>query len=130
MHMARFQVILTTVTLAALGTALPAFASPCSDGIAALSGRVTTEARESIAASTGSKAIAARREGEGETGTAPVADRREASPAQSAQAGEGGDRAQQAQVALDEARTADAKGDAAGCEAALARARQQLDRAP
>ena len=111
-------------------TGLPALASPCSDGIAELSGKVRTEARESIAASTGSKIVAARREGEGEAGVAPSPDRRESTPAQAAQAGEGGDRAQQAQVALDEARTADGKGDAQGCDAALARARRLLDGAP
>ncbi len=114
----------------AAGSYSPALASPCSEGIASLAGRVRTEARESIAASTGSKIVAARREGEGETGSAPRPDRREATPAQSAQAGAGGDRAQQAQVALDEARTADSKGDAVACEAALARARQHLEGAP
>ena len=75
--MVRLQVTLATLALAALGAAGPAVASPCSDGLASLSGRVKTEARESIAASTGSKTIAARREGEGETGTAPAADRRQ-----------------------------------------------------
>jgi hypothetical protein len=128
--MSRSALILAPVLLACLGGALPALGSPCSDRIAELSGRVRTEARESIAASTGSKAIAARRESEGETGSAPAPDRREATPMQSAQAGAGGDRAQQAQVALDEARTADAKGDAAGCEAALARATKQIEGAP
>ena len=36
----------------------------------------------------------------------------------------------QAKVALDEARTADGKGDAKGCMAALERAKQQLNAAP
>jgi hypothetical protein len=125
--MLRGALILAPALLACAVAGTPAVASPCSDGIVSLSGRARTEARESIAASTGSKPIAARRESEGETGAAPAPDRREATPPQSAQAGAGGDRAQQAQVALDEARTADGKGDSAGCEAALARARSQLD---
>jgi hypothetical protein len=128
--MSRDALILAPILLAGLCSAAPAWASPCSDEIASLTGRVRTEARESIAASTGSKPVAARREAEGETGTAPISDRREATQAQSAQAGAGGDRAQQAQVALDEARTADGKGDAAGCQAALARAKAQLGKAP
>ena len=128
--MSRGALILVPVLLAGLCPAFPAQALPCSDGIASLTGRVRTEARESIAASTGSKPVAARRESEGEAGAAPTADRREATQAQSAQAGAGGDRAQQAQVALDEARTADGKGDAAGCQAALTRAKAQLDGAP
>lgn len=128
--MTRSTPLLISVVLICGGVTGPAIASSCTSEIASLAERVRTEARESIAASTGGKPIAARRESEGETGAAPTADRREAQPQQSAQAGAGGDRAQQAQVALDEARTADGKGDVAGCEAALARARSQLSRAP
>ncbi|SFG73451.1 hypothetical protein [Methylobacterium gossipiicola] len=104
-------------------------ASPCGDGIKALEGKVKDQARESISASTSGKADAGAREGEGgaaggkpDTPTAP--------PGKSAEAGQGSEKAIQAKVALDEARTADGKGDAKGCEAALGRAKQQLDAAP
>ncbi len=108
----------------------PVLASPCSEKIAALDGRVKDEARTAISASTGSKTIAAHREGEGQTGTAGQTDKREAPPEKSAEAGKGGDQAQQAKVALEEARTADGKGDAKGCEAAIARAEKLLDAKP
>ena len=108
----------------------PALASPCSARIAALDGRAKAEASDSIAASTGSKTIAAHREGEGQTGTGGQTDRREAPPEKSAEAGKGGDQAQQARVALEEARTADGKGDAKGCEAAVTRAEKLLDAKP
>lgn len=116
--------------LAALATG-PVLASPCSEAIAALRERVRDQAAQAISASTGSQAIAAAREGRGITdaeGGPPV--REAVPPDKSAQAGEGGDKAQQAKVALDEAGTLDGKGDAAGCAAAVARARRQLDAAP
>ncbi|PXW64086.1 hypothetical protein [Methylobacterium sp. B4] len=110
--------------------AAPALASPCSDRIAALDGRVKSQANTAISASTGSKTIAAHREGEGQTGTGGQTDRREAPPEKSAEAGKGADQAQQAKVALEEARTADGKGDAKGCEAALDRAEALLNAKP
>ncbi len=75
---------------------------------------------------------AAKRAGEGVTGTEGqrAKESPEAPPEKSAQAGQGADAAQQAKVALDEARTADSKGDAKGCEAAVSRAEQQLKKAP
>ncbi|MEH3120046.1 MAG: hypothetical protein PGN25_21280 [Methylorubrum populi] len=118
------------LSLTGLLMAGPALASPCSDKIAKLDGRVKSEATASIAASTGSKTVAAHREGEGQTGTGGQTDRREAPPEKSAEAGKGGDRAQQAKVALEEARTADGKGDAKGCEAAIARAETLLGDEP
>jgi hypothetical protein len=108
----------------------PALASPCSDKIAALDGRVKDQAAEAISASTGSKTIAAHREGEGQTGTGGQTDKREAPPEKSAEAGKGGDQAQQAKVAVEEARTADGKGDAKGCEEAVQRAQKLLDAKP
>lgn len=108
----------------------PALASPCSDKIAALNGRVKDQASDAISASTGSKTIAAHREGEGQTGTGGQTDQREAPPEKSAEAGKGGDQAQQAKVAVEEARTADGKGDAKGCEEAVARAQALLDAKP
>lgn len=108
----------------------PALASPCSDKIAALDGRVKDQAAEAISASTGSKTIAAHREGEGQTGTGGQTDKREAPPEKSAEAGKGGDQAQQAKVAVEEARTADGKGDAKGCEEAVQRAEKLLDAKP
>lgn len=108
----------------------PALASPCSQRIDALSKQVKGKATEAISASTSGKETAARREGEGITGTAGASDPRSAPADKAAQAGKGADAAQQAKVALDEARTADSKGDAKGCEAAVARAEQQLKTAP
>ncbi|MFY9294206.1 MAG: hypothetical protein WAP03_26500 [Methylorubrum rhodinum] len=108
----------------------PALASPCADKIASLDGRVKAQATEAISASTGSKTVAAHREGEGQTGTGGQTDRREAPPEKSAEAGKGGDQAQQAKVALEEARTADGKGDQKGCEAATARAEKLLETKP
>lgn len=119
-----------TLPLLALLATGPALASPCSERIAALDGRVTAKASEAIAASTGGKTVAAHREGEGQTGTGGQTDRREAPPEKSAQAGQGGDRAQQAKVALEQARTADGKGDAKGCEEAVGRAAGLLDAKP
>lgn len=108
-----------------------ASASPCGDKIAALSERVKAQSTEAISASTGGKGTAGRREGEGVTGTSGTNDTRgEAPPEKSAEAGKGGEAAQQAKVALDEARTADGKGDATACDAAVARAEQQLKSAP
>lgn len=118
------------LSLAGILLAGPVLASPCSDKIAKLDGRAKSEASESIAASTGSKTVAAHREGEGQTGTGGQTDTREAPPEKSAEAGKGGDQAQQARVALEEARTADGKGDASGCEAAVARAEKLLDAKP
>ncbi|MBX9932679.1 MAG: hypothetical protein K2Y56_14240 [Methylobacterium sp.] len=108
------------------GLAAPAPASPCGDAITALDGQVKAQARTAISASTSGKAAAGAREGEGEAGGVTGS----AVSEKSAQAGEGGDKAMQARVALDEARTADKKGDRAGCEAAVARARAQLATAP
>jgi hypothetical protein len=117
---------------AALASTLctPALASPCSQRIDALSKQVRGEATEAISASTSGKETAARREGEGVTGTAGGSDPRSAPADKAAQAGKGADAAQQAKVALDEARTADSKGDARGCEAAVARAEKELKAAP
>lgn len=109
-----------------------AAASPCSERIEGLSKRVNAQATEAISASTSGQGAAAKRGGEGLTGTEGKAagDSPQAPPEKSAEAGKGGDAAQQAKVALDEARTADSKGDAKGCEAAVARAEQQLRSAP
>lgn len=110
----------------------PALASPCSERIESLSRRVQAESTAAISASTGGQGAAARRGGEGVTGTEGRAPGQspQAPPEKSAEAGKGGDAAQQAKVALDEARTADGKGDAGACDAALARAGQQLKAAP
>ncbi|GJE60156.1 hypothetical protein [Methylobacterium trifolii] len=108
----------------------PALASPCSDRIDALSKRVKAESTEAISASTGGQSTAGRRGGEGVTGTQGQSGAPQAPPEKSAEAGKGGDTAQQAKVALDEARTADGKGDATACTAAVERAEQQLKAAP
>lgn len=108
----------------------PALASPCSETIVRLDKRVKAESTEAISASTSGQGAAAKRSGEGVTGTESNAAPVQAPPEKSAEAGKGGDAAQQAKVALDEARTADGKGDAKACEAAVARAEQQLKAAP
>src|SRR3954454_5900626 len=85
----------------------PALASPCGDQVAALDKRVMDEAREAISASTSGKYTASSREAQGITsseGKPPVP---EAPPGLSAEAGKGGDMAQQAKVSIEEARTAD-----------------------
>ena len=119
--------------LAGLPAAGPARAA-CSDDIAELGKRVETQARASISASTSGKQDAAAREGQGVTGATGGATGGMASsaaaPGTSAQAGAGAERAQQAKVALDEARTADTKGDATACAAAVARVRENLAAAP
>ena len=113
-------------------TAAPALASPCGDRIDGVSKRVQSEVSQSISANTSGQGNAAKRGGEGITGTEGqrANESPEAPPEKSAQAGQGADAAQQAKVALEEARTADSKGDAKGCEAALSRAEQQLKKAP
>lgn len=115
-----------TVGLAA-GTAL---ASPCSEEIARLETRVKDEATGAISASTSGKAAAGAREGQGETAQGGNASTPAAPPEKSAEAGKGADAAMQAKVALDEARTADGKGDAQACNAAVERAKNQLAKAP
>jgi hypothetical protein len=107
-------------------------ASPCAQQIDALSGKVKAETRDAIAANTSGQGTAAKRGGEGVTGTeGKRADEApEAPPEKSAQAGQGADAAQQAKVALEEAKTAEAKGDTKACEAAVERAKAQLSKAP
>ncbi|WP_375463349.1 hypothetical protein [uncultured Methylobacterium sp.] len=111
----------------ALSVVVPALASPCSEKIESLSRRVKAESTEAISASSSGQGVAGRRGGEGVTGTGG---RSEAPPEKSAEAGKGADAAQQAKVALDEARTADGKGDAQACEAATVRAEAQLKAVP
>ena len=107
-----------------------ALASPCADRIAKLDGPVKELAKEAISANTSGKAAASARGGQGVTGSAGGASAEAAPPEKSAEAGQGGDRAMQAKVALDEARTADGKGDARACDAAVDRAQKQVDAAP
>jgi hypothetical protein len=109
-----------------------ALASPCAQQIEALSGKVNTETRDAIAANTSGQGTAAKRSGEGVTGTegARANEAPQAPPEKSAEAGKGADAAQQAKVALEEAKTAEAKGDTKGCEAAVERAKSQLGKAP
>ncbi|POR40242.1 hypothetical protein [Methylobacterium sp. V23] len=110
--------------------AAPAFASPCSDRIAKLEGPVKDLAKEAISANTSGKAAASARGGQGITGSGGSASAEAAPPEKSAEAGKGGDKAMQAKVALDEARTADKKGDAKACGEAVDRAQKQVDSAP
>lgn len=118
--------------LAAPALIASASASPCSERIETLDKRVKAEATAAISASTSGQGAAAKRGGEGVTGTEGNAAGQspQAPPEKSAEAGKGADAAQQAKVALDEARTADGKGDAKACDAAVARAESQLKAAP
>ncbi|MFB0488966.1 hypothetical protein ABIE45_001552 [Methylobacterium sp. OAE515] len=121
-----------TACLTLILTAAPALASPCGDRIDSVSKRVQSEVSQSISANTSGQGNAAKRGGEGLTGTEGqrANESPQAPPEKSAQAGQGADAAQQAKVALEEARTADQKGDVKACEAALTRAEQQLKKAP
>ncbi len=103
-------------------------ASPCSERIEALSGKVRDEGREAISAGSSGQADAAARGGQGKTGASGEAST--APSEKSADAGKGADKAQAAKVALDEARTADGKGDAKACTDAIARAEKELAGAP
>lgn len=115
--------------LAASLLAGPASATTCSDQIAKVDGLVKEQSKEAISASTSGKADAGARAGQGMTGG--TADPTPEAPAdKSAEAGKGGDRAMQAKVALDEARTAQGKGDEKGCTDALGRAQKLLATAP
>jgi hypothetical protein len=107
-----------------------AFASPCGDQVEALDQQARSKATEAISASTSGKSTAGSREAQGITGTEGRPPVPEAPPGMSAAAGKGGDLAQQAKVSVEQARTADKKGDAKGCEEALARARDQIKAAP
>jgi hypothetical protein len=121
---------LISAFLISVAIAGPALASPCGDQIAALDQRVMKEAREAISASTSGKYTASSREAQGITSSEGKPSIPEAPPGVSAEAGKGGDMAQQAKVSVEEARTADQKGDTKGCEAALTRAKQQIGATP
>jgi len=108
----------------------PTLASPCSDQIDKLSKRVQGEGREAISASTGGQADAAARGGQGIAGSTGADASGTTPPDKSADAGKGAEKAQAAKVALDEARTADGKGDATACNTAIDRVRENLANAP
>ena len=108
----------------------PASASPCGDQVEALDRQARNKATQAISASTSGKYTAGSREAQGITGSEGKPSLPEAPPGTSATAGKGGDQAQQAKVSIEQARTADKKGDAKGCEEALARARKQIEAVP
>ncbi len=130
--MKQFAPVLAGLCLVA-SLATPTLASPCSEQIQALSGKVKARTHDAIAANTSGQGTAAKRGGgEGR-------DRYRRSPGERSAPGaagevrrsrQGADAAQQAKVALEEAKTADAKGDAKGCEAAVERAKSQLGKGP
>ena len=109
-------------------TTTQGFASPCSEQIDALSKRVHEEGKDAISASSSGQADAASRGGQGKTGTSGASSA--APPEKSVEAGKGADKTQAAKVALDEARTLDGKGDAKGCDEAVARAKKSLAETP
>lgn len=114
--------------LLAILTAGPVIASPCSDEIATLDGKVKEQGKEAISASSAGQADAAARGGQGRTGASGESS--SVPPEKSAEAGKGADAAQAAKVALDEARNLDGKGDAKGCEEAVARVKKSLAETP
>lgn len=126
----RIAAALMVTGLSATLGASPVLASPCSDEIARLDAKVKNEAKDAISASTSGKAAAGAREGQGETAQGGNASTPAAPPEKSAEAGKGAEAAMQAKVALDEARTADGKGDAKACSEAIERAKGHLAAAP
>jgi len=114
--------------------ALPALASPCGDRIAALERRLDEGTARAAAASSGGQAVAAAREGQ----AAQPGSRNEPSmpfqdPAREAQAtrqaaetGAGGTGMAEARAALNQARTFDQQGNAAGCMEAAGEAERRL----
>lgn len=128
--------MMRSVALAVITALIPlagsALASPCAEKIDELSKRVQSKSTQAISASTSGQGAAAKRGGEGLAGTQGQhpEESPQAPPEKSVQAGQGAEAAQQAKVALDEARTADTKGDAQACEAAVARAEGQLKQTP
>lgn len=109
----------------------PALAESCADRMAKVDALVKEQSNEAISASTSGKADAGARAGKGTTDSAANANATpEAPPGKSVEAGKGSDRAMQAKVALDEARTAQGKGDETGCMDALGRAQKLLATAP
>ncbi len=134
---------LSKTTLAAIGCvhhAGPALASPCSDGIQALETRLDRQEEAAISTSSPGQGVAGAREGQAMEAArgnppdpvpaAPFQDRgREAKAVgEATAAGGGGDQVMQAKVAINRARTADARGDAAACQEALAEAGGMLER--
>ncbi len=95
--MTRFAPVLASLCLT-VSLATPTLASPCSEQIDALFGKVKAQTTDAIAASTSGQAAAAKRSGEGVTGTEGQRkeDAPEAPPEKSAEAGKGADAAQQA----------------------------------
>ncbi|GEP09720.1 hypothetical protein [Methylobacterium gnaphalii] len=116
-----------TVCLATLLIALaaPATASPCLNEIDALSGKVQEQSKQAISANSAGQHEAAARGGQGKTGASGEASA--VPPEKSTDAGKGADKAQAAKIALDEARTAQGKGDEKGCMDAVGRAKTNLD---
>lgn len=109
----------------------PASATSCAERMTKVDGLVKEQSKESISASTGGQADAGSRAGQGVSGSGANANATSGpAPEKSAEAGKGGDRAMQAKVALDEARTAQGKGDEQGCMDALGRAQKLLATAP
>lgn len=114
-------------------------ASPCTDQIDALERRLNDTATTAGSASSGGQAVAAAREGqavEARDENRPVtpppaapfqAETREVQATQrAADAGGGGDRVMQAKATLNQARTLEGQGNAAGCMEAVGEARRQL----
>ncbi|NEU10615.1 hypothetical protein G3T14_00540 [Methylobacterium sp. BTF04] len=110
---------------------VPALASPCADRLTKVESLAKDKSKNAISASTGGQAGAGARGGQGVTGNSGAGSAEAAAPSEkSAEAGKGGDLAIQAKVALDEARTADGKGDETACMEALGRAQKLLATAP
>ena len=121
--------------LMAVALATPAFAG-CDSDLAALDKRVASDAKTAIAASSSGQSVAAKRDEQAKEARdthvpvqdvpkGPAAGSSEAH-ATAAAASAGSDRVMQAKVALNDAHVAKGKGDEAGCEAAVTKAKGLL----
>jgi hypothetical protein len=124
----------TVSTLCMLtAAAFPAFASPCSDRIAALERRLDEGTAGAAAASSGGQAVAAAREGQAsQPGTRNEPTTPFQDPAREAQAtrrtaeeGGGGTGMAEARAALNRARTLDQENNASGCMEAVTEAERR-----
>lgn len=120
---------LATGTLCATLFATAAFASPCGQEADQLEPRLNSIGHAAVAANSGGQAVAGERGAatqKPEQGRSVQPEANSAASQARDQVGGVGEKFQEAKVALNDARTADKKGDAKGCEDALARVRSLI----
>lgn len=125
MRIKLFFGVVASVTL----LARVALASPCSQDADQLEPRLNSVGHAAVAANSGGQAVA------GERGAATQKPEQQRDPESNSaasqardQVGGVGEKFQAAKVAMNDARTADAKGDTKGCEAALDKVRGLIGR--